>query len=301
MDRNKAEDLADKIFAMIDENRPRGLIKSDLVDLIATWKPSDPRWLKRILEQAAAEEWCVTIHWCCGAREMRRALGLARRRQMSPERAQELVAGLKSVTAEKQANPEPDANGSRSRCTTGLEPAVRYVLYAVWLSVGDDYFDQLSGTYAGAVLERMRGHYKRQRDLYEQRQAIAQSETAGVPPGCCARDLPKETADRLANLLSFAREKGRVCPMPQRWAAFYKVIRRGRWARGTPGGFQDQEVLKPAILSAWGALDNYKRNILRHQLEWAAARGRLDTAETFLRGLADEEWHYDRCWRPGSP
>ena len=160
MDRNKAEDLADKIFDMIDQNHLRGLIKSDLVDLIANWQPSDPPWLARILEQAAAEEWCVTIHGCCGARQMRRALGLARRRQMSPERAQELVAGLKSVTAEKQANPEPDANGSRSRCTTGLEPAVRYVLYAVWLSVGDDYFDQLSGTYAGAVLERMRGHTK---------------------------------------------------------------------------------------------------------------------------------------------
>jgi hypothetical protein len=79
------------------------------------------------------------------------------------------------------------------------------------------------------------------------------------------------------------------------------MIRRGRWARGTPGGFQDQEVLKPAILSAWGASDNYKRNVLRHQLEWAVARGRLDIAETFLRRLKDEEWHYERCWRPGIP
>ena len=250
-----AADIVDpETFEMIDENHPRGLIKSDLVDLIATWKPSDPRWLARILEQAAAEEWCVTIHGCCGARQMRRALGLARRRRMSPERAQELVAGLKAVTAEEQAKPESKAGGCSSRCTTGLEPAVRYVLYVVWLSVGDDYFAQLSGTYAGAVLERMRAHHKRQRDLRRRREAIAQSETAGVPPGCCVGDLSKETADRLAKLVSFARERGRVCPMPQRWAAFYKVIRRGRWARGTPGEFQDQEVLKPAILSAWGGI-----------------------------------------------
>ena len=95
---------------------------------------------------------------------MRKALGLVRRLRMSPERAQEFVAGLKLVTFEEPINPEPTPLKS-SQCVTGFEASVRYVLYAIWLSVGDDYFAELSGTYAGDVLERMRAHYKRRQEL----------------------------------------------------------------------------------------------------------------------------------------
>ena len=39
MTRKDAEKLADEIFDMIDRNYPRGLIKSDLTDLLAKFEP----------------------------------------------------------------------------------------------------------------------------------------------------------------------------------------------------------------------------------------------------------------------
>lgn len=39
MNRKDAEKLADEIFDMIDRNYPRGLIKSDLTDLLAKFEP----------------------------------------------------------------------------------------------------------------------------------------------------------------------------------------------------------------------------------------------------------------------
>ena len=39
MNRKDAEKLADEIFDMIDRNHPRGLIKSELTDLLAKFDP----------------------------------------------------------------------------------------------------------------------------------------------------------------------------------------------------------------------------------------------------------------------
>ena len=39
MTRKDAEKLADEIFDMIDRNHPRGLIKSELTDLLAKFEP----------------------------------------------------------------------------------------------------------------------------------------------------------------------------------------------------------------------------------------------------------------------
>lgn len=39
MNRKDAEKMADDIFDMIDRNHPRGLIKSELVDLLAKFEP----------------------------------------------------------------------------------------------------------------------------------------------------------------------------------------------------------------------------------------------------------------------
>ncbi len=252
----------------------------------------DPLWLQRIVEQAVDKKWCVsTSLGCCGTKEVRRALGLARRWRINPKRAQEFVTGLKFVMPDESVNPEgaaPISGTGRSKrgCCTGFEPAVRFLIYTVWRSVGDDYFDELSGTYAGEVLERMRAHYQ-QRQMQEQLAwEIAQSETAGVPPGCCLADLPKETVVRLLHLLFFVRSPRRVCPKPRQWHAFYEHIRVRRTDR-------ESEPRKPAILSAWySSSDNFKANILRHQLEWAAAQGRLDVAESFLKRLDEDDWHY---------
>ena len=45
MTKKDAEKLADKIFDMIEGNWPRGLVKSDLVDLIAgfRWDDEEPQ------------------------------------------------------------------------------------------------------------------------------------------------------------------------------------------------------------------------------------------------------------------
>jgi hypothetical protein len=51
MNRKDAEKMADDIFDMIDRNHPRGLIKSELVDLLAKWEqpetptPKESEWV----------------------------------------------------------------------------------------------------------------------------------------------------------------------------------------------------------------------------------------------------------------
>ena len=45
MNRKDAEKMADDIFDMIDRNHPRGLIKSELVDLLAKFDPGTDQWM----------------------------------------------------------------------------------------------------------------------------------------------------------------------------------------------------------------------------------------------------------------
>lgn len=57
MNRKDAEKLADEIFDMIDRNHPRGLIKSELTDLLAKFDPGSDAVLPGNDFVAGMDQW----------------------------------------------------------------------------------------------------------------------------------------------------------------------------------------------------------------------------------------------------
>ena len=96
----------------------------------------------------------------------------------------------------------------------------------------------------------------------------------------------KDDSSKLAGLLDFVEQDGRVCPQPQQWMALWEML-PGRQRVGI--GWNPP---LPIVLSAWwytGALD--KRLRLREHIKYAAQSGALDAVDEFLRGLTTEQWH----------
>ena len=132
---------------------------------------SDPQWVQQLLERAVAERWCTKINCStCGAQDLRHAIGLIeiapdggrRHRPMSRELVEAIVAGLKVST-------------SKSATSNQMEEAVRWMLYEVWRSFGDENFSTLDGTWAGDVLAGMQAHYQRRQEarrLHDARQGV---------------------------------------------------------------------------------------------------------------------------------
>lgn len=99
--------------------------------------------------------------------------------------------------------------------------------------------------------------------------------------------------DKLAALLAFVASDERVCPRPMEWQEFWELLPD---ARRTLDGW---EPAPPLVLSAWwGASNEEKALRLQEQIEWAAARGGLDAADSFLRGLNLEQWHHSTPTKP---
>ena len=94
-------------------------------------------------------------------------------------------------------------------------------------------------------------------------------------------------SDTLEQLLSFCRENGRVCPLPQRWGDIYRMLpetqRRGiGWEPGLP-----------LILAAWWeASDRQKQERLELHIRWAHDHGALDQIANLLHSLPESEWHH---------
>ena len=87
-------------------------------------------------------------------------------------------------------------------------------------------------------------------------------------------------------LIQYCEADGRVCPLPPRWDALWKLL-PGRHRNAT-GGWEPE---LPLILAAWAHSSvAEKRARLREHIRWAAETGALDTAEEFLRGLPEEQW-----------
>lgn len=81
---------------------------------------------------------------------------------MTPEMAQELSRGLSAIV--------PHGDESYR-----LDEPTRWVLYEVWRKFGDQYFNDLDGTWAGDVLAHMRAHHLKRQDarrVHEARQGV---------------------------------------------------------------------------------------------------------------------------------
>ena len=88
----------------------------------------------------------------------------------------------------------------------------------------------------------------------------------------------------LYDLLAEIRKDGRVCPLPTRWLAFYRLLE----------AHADGTALPPAPLtgSAWAATPALaKRMCLREQVEWTASHNCMNAAWLFLKQLPQADWH----------
>jgi hypothetical protein len=89
----------------------------------------------------------------------------------------------------------------------------------------------------------------------------------------------------LEALLKHIREKGRVCPTPQRWSELWEMLSSRRRVR------HGWEPPLPPILAAWWDTSALmKRARLEEHIRHAAAHGVLDVINRYLRALPDEDW-----------
>jgi hypothetical protein len=108
--------------------------------------------------------------------------------------------------------------------------------------------------------------------------------TEPAPLPAASRPVPQLPPVPLEKVLLETRRNNRVCPRPQRWAAFHALLHAS--APGAAG------LPPPLDLKAWRATSSLaKRMCLREQLEWADRHGCLGPAYEFLKSLADDEWH----------
>ena len=93
-----------------------------------------------------------------------------------------------------------------------------------------------------------------------------------------------DTAD---SLITYCREKSRVCPMPMQWDAMWKLLpNRKRVGSGW-------EPALPLILAAWHdtpALTKILR--LEEHIKWADKENALSVISTFLRNLPEDQWFH---------
>ena len=93
--------------------------------------------------------------------------------------------------------------------------------------------------------------------------------------------------DNAQSLISYSRERQRVCPQPKHWQTLWEMLPRrhriaGRW-----------KPPPPLILAAWHyASDDEKMERLAEHLEWAERHGRIVAVAEFLRNLSETDWHH---------
>lgn len=89
-------------------------------------------------------------------------------------------------------------------------------------------------------------------------------------------------------LNAYCVERGRVCPVPQRWQALYELLpeRRQVGAGYIPPA--------PLILGGWWySSDLEKRQRLQEHILWAAEHDAIERVAQFLYGLNESEWHHE--------
>jgi hypothetical protein len=116
-----------------------------------------------------------------------------------------------------------------------------------------------------------------------------ESAYAETVPQPLARMLPDDgfPAPRgaLHDLMAEIRKDNRVCPQPQRWQEFYRLLEELNEGAPLPS--------PPLVGKAWTSTPSLaKRMCFREQVEWAVAQDRIIAAHTFLKCLREQDWHY---------
>jgi hypothetical protein len=89
------------------------------------------------------------------------------------------------------------------------------------------------------------------------------------------------------DLLAYVQQKGRVCPIPDRWNALWNMLPAKRHI-----GDQWQPAV-PLILAAWrNSSTSMKRERLADHIRHAHKHGVLADVDRYLRSLSQAEWAY---------
>lgn len=105
-----------------------------------------------------------------------------------------------------------------------------------------------------------------------------------------ARPLPKpkkaqEAIFTLESAMLVARRNNRVCPRPERWDAFTRLLPARKSLRGS------MPPPVPPTGAAWAVTPALtKRLAFREQIEWAEREGVLETVMAFMQSMPEEEW-----------
>jgi hypothetical protein len=82
-----------------------------------------------------------------------------------------------------------------------------------------------------------------------------------------------------------ARRNNRVCPRPERWAAFVELLPPRKTVRGL------QAAPAAPLGAAWPVTPPLtKRLCFREQIEWAEKQGVLENAIAFMQAMPEADW-----------
>jgi hypothetical protein len=88
-------------------------------------------------------------------------------------------------------------------------------------------------------------------------------------------------------VLAETTKNNRVCPMPDKWAALYRLLPN---SRRSENGWQPA---LPLILGAWyETSDQAKAKRLREHIIWAEENNVLENVRKFLVELSEADWHH---------
>ena len=83
------------------------------------------------------------------------------------------------------------------------------------------------------------------------------------------------------------KKNNRVCPLPLKWNAMWEILNKNK------GNHDDEELLVPLILAAWGITSNLEKIVrLQSQIRWASKSGCLPEVYEFLVNLNEDDWHH---------
>lgn len=91
----------------------------------------------------------------------------------------------------------------------------------------------------------------------------------------------------LDDLVAESNKNSRVCPKPMKWNELYELLPdKKRVGLGW-------EPSLPLILAAWWDTPIISKKLrFKEHLEWAAMHGCLDTIQSFLINLKEDDWYH---------
>jgi hypothetical protein len=93
-------------------------------------------------------------------------------------------------------------------------------------------------------------------------------------------------ANRMEAFHAKVKERGWVCPQPQKWHAMWELLpNKSRKGAGW-------EPPLPLILAAWWETSNLEKMLRFDQhLRWAVDHGSTEAVLDYLEALTPEDWH----------